>query len=186
MLVVRECADIQQVFRNSICSHFADHSWEHVETKVGGPLSRKKIEEFWSGDHHSCEGRVTHRLCWFFDKLLDDGIFIHSHDAASGGIGHLIYPQRCRKTLLLMEFKHSLQVDVRQHVSIENKERLFSGYKFAVFRHCSRAAEQFRFFRNPDLHSALLLRDKSPNCFRLCMCIDQNVSDSGSLAVVEP
>src|SRR6476661_3148597 len=140
MLVVRECADIQQVFRDFVCTHFADHPWEHVEAKVGWQLSGEKIEELWSGDHHSCEGPIAHGLWRFLNKVLDDGIFIHGHDATSAGIGYMIDPQRCWKALLLMEFNHSSQVDVRQHVSIKNKERLFSGYKVSVFRQRSRAA----------------------------------------------
>ena len=52
-------ANIQQVFRSSICSHFADHLWKHVKAKVGWPVIRKKIEKLGVRNHHSGEGPIA-------------------------------------------------------------------------------------------------------------------------------
>src|SRR5512140_1033996 len=85
-----------------------------------------------------------------------------------------------------MELKEPEQINIRQYVSIKNKKGFFSGDKLTVFHQHSRAAKQFGLFSNAHTHTGLLFGSKLPNNPSVYMCIHQNVSDSGSLAVVKP
>src|SRR5579864_2123856 len=107
MLVIRNCADIQQILRDWVCSHFSHHSWKHIKSKIGGTLIWEKIKKLRSSHHHAGERPIAGRACWLLHKVRYDGILIHGDNAASSGIGHLINAQRSCKMLLLMKREHA-------------------------------------------------------------------------------